>query len=798
MSSNLQSDTFSVIKNPKAFGSLYNFQLDLDKNYKKKIFVDSSDYVSLIVGSHNYYDITNNDYYFRFSHFSQKMTILHALIYNQYLGAVRLLNPHMFEFMEKTNPSEPKMLNSLKLEQSDEIVDRLSLINPPPEEIANRPLEEILPFEKVEQEAESRFKLMYLIDREHPKKRATYLIENKIISFEVDKAFSIPDIVTTALFKKLYAALNRIEKKKNQNNFYDALALYQLQQKLVKAQKQISKEQKNVEIPLFYGRGKILTAVEEIANEPSLKVNGIPPFTFSGESGFHSIVQNEDFFIIDALYKFKSDEKPLTFEDFFQEINNFYSSTIKLADSTNSQAMKQLSPNSSLIKKAVHLDFFKKWWEKGKGEMDLKKSLKILHGFEQEELDVQELEYISDEFEKTYQNAELQIREQNLGLKYAKIAFQKKFAESLSEKFSRGKLLYDLDQEFLTRFSYPTDSVKAIKSFIYRLYDSYQGDTNSTNDAKMDMIAYLQFVLNYDILRIDRNEDKKDKLEYLCAMLSILWIEEEYELIHQFCMEITNTFIANSITKEIDNYYPNYQIAFLHASSILRINNLNNSEYSKIDRILNCVHVKYGEKTYKVWLGEAFVYSKLWESVSRKVSIPEINNITKPLSDNQVVKRKEYYKKCSELSLKSYDKIKELQKDLPEKRERNRREFYALNVYIYIEILNRKIEKFPGDLDQKVKELEAVSEDYLNHERYLDTLARYDQRMAAKIAISDKPDKAKFELRVANALRRINSAIELASSNKNSTDMNLFNSLKDELERMNIDGLDYFNDKGEK
>jgi len=794
MRNKLQSNTFSATKYPETFIDLYKFQMELDENYNKEIYVDSSDFVSLIIGSNNYYTHIKDDWQFRFKQFEQKMTMVHSMMYHNHLGTLRLLNPHMSEFIEKSLPSSPRMSQPLDVKNSDEIMGHYGLIYFTEEEKEKKAIDEMLPFERVEEEAEIRFKLMYLIDREHPKKRASHLINENIISFETETNFSIPQITDTKLFKELYRILNQLENR-NHNNFIDALALCQLQNKLDLAYEEMKDEAKEVTIPLFYGRGKILEAVKEVSKDRKLITNGRFPFVFEGKSKEkHLIVQNADFFIIDALYNKSKTENQnnLTFKDFFDGIIKYYEENREGMKGAGKQKIQESTD------RAVHLDFFKKWWQDTEGEKDLKKSLEKLNDFRQEELKSEEFQYISEQFEEIYKQ---EVAKQDLGLKYINTVFHRRFMRSLSKKHDEaGKLSYDLNHEFLTRLSYPPPSVEAIEKFIQKLYISYQiEDTEKNDELKVEMLTYLQYVLDYDVLKVvrpsERTPENKKKLEHLCVMLSILWIEGEYKLIDQFCNAIRATFEEHS-TEPIENYYPNYPIALLHATSIIKLEEDNGINYKRIEKILNCVHNKFGDNNYKAWLGEAFVYAKLWESVSRKVSIPEIMSLLPPLNDIEKERRNNYYKKCSELSLNVYKKIKELQQqDRQEsnRRVRHRREYYAINLHIYIETLNRSLKEFPTELENYVKDLEGVADPLLEHESYKDTIARFDQRMAAKIGIEQPENVSKYEKYTTSALERIKEAIKSCEKHNNPIDTMLSRTLKNELMRMDMEGPSYFN-----
>lgn len=796
------TSTFLVVNNPERFSGLYRFQNELDKKYSKKIYFDSSDFTSIIYGINDFYNLNLQNSAFDFSQFHQKMVMVHSLAYYYFLGTIHLLNPHMFEFLEKISPSNTQISTPLEFGSIDDIRIKLNLINPKEDDINTKDIVELLPFSKIEKEAEIRFKLMYLINKGHPKKRASYLKESKCISFDIDKHFNITSFTNTLLFKKIYSYLNEIEPKKNHNNFHDALALCQLQKKLDSFYTELDLGKEKPTIPILYGRGKLLNAAKKISQDQNLKNDGKFPFKFYGDSGEHLIVQNEDFFLVDALYNFTAQDSnnDFRFTHFYEQINDYYNTTSKSITNKILQS-ENITPETKKVKKsteqAIHLDFFKKWWE-NKGRTDLKQSLITINDFGEEKLKTESFKYIDDSFQKFYNEVENKVSKHTLGLKYIKIAFERKFMDSLAAKHSKaGKLKYDLEQEFLTRFSYPLLSVSKIAEFIGKLYKTFAEDNiNGNDELKIEMLSILQYVLSYSVLKLDENKTNanKEKLANLCVMLSILWIEKEYSLLNEFCMAIRSTFVKKSSSKEVENYYPNYHIALLHATSIIRLHVSDPIDYPRVEKILNCIGKKYNDQNYKAWLGQAFVYSKLWESVSKRISIPEIFSITEPLNSKESNLRLKYYDECSQLSFKSLKKIKSLEKidPLEKKRIRQRRKYYSINLYIYIETLNRPLVSFPGDLNDLVKNLEGVAESFLDHERYQDTLARYYQRMAAMTAIEKPNESIKYEKYIKIALEKITSAMKSANSKNNKMDLSLYKALFNELKHMDVEGVEYF------
>jgi len=794
-----KTNTFLVIDNPEQFSELYHFQLELDNTdkFNKEIYIDAADLISIIYGVNNLYNEDGEE--FEFKSFQKKMIMVHALIYYNHLGTVHLLNPHLFEFLEKINPRSERLSKSLKFSSIGDIIYNLNLINPSKEEIESTRINELLPFSKVQEEAEIRFKLMYLIDNVHPKKRANLLKNKNIVSFDVADDFNIPAITETKLFKKLYSILNEIKPGTDHNNFQDALALCQLQNKLVK----FYEEPDNITIPLFYGREVLYDAAKIASKDNDLLEKHGYPFIFYGESGEHLIVQRENFFLLDALYNFKTKKEAegFTFSDFFGQILEFYRNTKGSIE--NIDAIQKVTPEGKEIKssaeRAVHLDFFKKWWD-GDGEEDYKKSLEVLNDFKRSLFDTTSFKYIELEFQEIYKKVELNVQRQNLGLKYIKTVFHRNFAESLIKKYNDEKELeYDLEQEFFTRFSYPQESIESIKLFLDKLYrSSINMDSQENAELKIKMLVNLQHVLNYEVLRVDRIPSNREKLEQLCVTLSILWIENEYDLLDEFCEAIFNTFKQNiKSTDNLNSFYPNYNLALLHVMAILRKNNGRRIDYQRIEEILDCIGSKYNDKNYKAWLGESFVYSKLWESVSFKISIPEIIQVTDSLVKSNNDLRRKYYLKCRDLAIRTHKKIKEIQLSKNDDEMisvRERRIYYAINLFVYIETLNMPLKDFPGKLTKYIRDLSGVTGTILNHERYLDTLARYNQRMAAKIAIYEPANSEKYKEHIDIAINMVNDAIKDAKRKNNKMDLDLFEALLNESKQMKIEGREFFSD----
>jgi phage tail tube protein FII len=262
----------------------------------------------------------------------------------------------------------------------------------------------------------------------------------------------------------------------------------------------------------------------------------------------------------------------------------------------------------------------------------------------------------------------------------------------------------------------------------------------------------------------------------------------------ELCTELRKTLEKDSS----GDSYPNYQTAFLHAASILYMKQeMDEAKYNAVEEILNCVNKKYGADDYKSWIGQSFIYIKLWESTSPNVFIPE-NNLQNYFTEEQLKLRSKYYKESSKLTKAAFEKIDELREALSDQSkdfERNKRYYYAINNYIYIETTNRPLEDFPGDLTDLVKKLEGIAKPDLQHERYYDTLARFDLRMAVKIARTEKKQKEKYSQYLESSLKYIKKAIDRAKNKKNEGDLALFDALESELQRIKIHGLEYYSNK---
>jgi hypothetical protein len=318
----LHSKTFEIINRPEEFINIYKFQLELDDEmkYKKEIFVDSSDFVHMILGINNYYKILDE---FQTDLFHKKMTMLHSLIYKEYLGSVKLLNPHMFEFLDLNISTDANISKLIKIISREDLAYVLKLNLLEQTEVFNKMLADVMSYSDIQEMAETIFKLTYLINKDLPKQRFMHLIERKIFSFDTDSDFDVPKLTNSLLFKKLYAGLNKLRDNKSINNFRDALALCQLQEKLTHVNNLDGSCIKT--IPLFYARPQILLLVKDISEDVELLIDGKKPFIFKGdESGEQLIVQGEDFFILDALYNFRKGQEKgnMRFADFFTEIDN--------------------------------------------------------------------------------------------------------------------------------------------------------------------------------------------------------------------------------------------------------------------------------------------------------------------------------------------------------------------------------------------------------------------------------------------------------------------------------------------
>jgi uncharacterized lipoprotein NlpE involved in copper resistance len=411
--------------------------------------------------------------------------------------------------------------------------------------------------------------------------------------------------------------------------------------------------------------------------------------------------------------------------------------------------------------------------------------------------------YVQEEFKKTYDLATKDAKRKSFQMTFLQMTFRQDFMGLLIEKHNKvGEFLYDLDNEFITRFSYPPETINVVSDFIRGIYSAHiDGENEDKESIKLEMNNRLQYVFDSNLSNTIGGAENSKRLEDLCVMLSILWLNNYHKLLCKCCNHLRETFEK----KANGDSYPNYQTAFLHAASILANKDKEKDYFKKVEEILECVNKKYGKKTdrnknknkkitYKAWIGQSFIYIKLWESFISRISIPE-NSYTHDIAESIVKLRKKYYEKSSAFAKKAFEKIRERKvnnSDQAKENERNRRYYYAINNYIYIETLNRPLEDFPGDLEHLVRELETVSKPGLQHERYYDTLARFDQRMAAKIAITDKKQNKQYTQYIKSALVKIKKAMVRAKNKNNKIDLLLFEALHIELEKMNIHGLEYY------
>ncbi len=731
-------DMPSSILAPSNFGSLaddiqFHRELTNQNNIERNIYFDTSGIIDMLTGLSGLLQGGKINW----SVYHRPSTIVNALAYRNWLGAIYLLPPHTEELIRQIQENERLFPNypakSLKVDE-EEFWAELDLKVQDFKEAIDNPQAMEKWVDELKSESTDFFKGVYLSSSDgFWKARYKYLKDKGILNLSDEGNYPLGDITEKPLFKRLHKRLNE-KRNKNWNNYLDAIALCQLDEKL----KQFNKNRANgrpATLPLFFSdQPHILDAVEDFSRSPDQ--DGHYSFTYRSENSENAnflIVRNSGFFTIDGIFNAILQVDPK------EKLEDFLSALEQLPSNESNYSGKKILPNlvgKNIVKnirddlhepskEKIFLEFFNRWWARG-GYEELQYVLKDNSLEEDREIiDQQIQEYI--EHERKRLNEEFSAYSDRISIIRSTWQQFNGLPEFIESNFSETNENLNIFKELGTRFSFTEKVCKEIQVLMDRMFWAIKtrGEDNSIEleSAEAEVVTDLLVGL-FEEAKTEK--EKHDKLDRLAKSLGILWVFEKYEPISKVCKVIRKQFAANDTNNDL---YPSATIALIHAASLLK--GREKDEQATLN-ILNCVETKFGQKNYKIWIGLSYLYFLLWDQRVDSHRFPEVMINRKETRQEQ--KDSQYLQKALEYSEKAVLWLEERRKEAVEPKKqinRQRKYYYALNVYLYLKTYQCSSDEFI-ELIHYVDKFEQIARnaDYWDDARFSDTLSRYFFRLA--------------------------------------------------------------------
>jgi len=736
-------------------------------NYQ--IYFDTADIIDMLTGMQG----LSNGYAFKWGLYEQPKQLVYAVAYQNWLGPITLLPPHLTELYDKINGNHflfPEKLTDLEHSKKEfwskyipENVRHL-IVNPQNDYLGIEVIEALM------KTAPHIFQGVYLLQgSSFWKKRYKSLKERKLIQFD-GTTYNVLEISKDPVFKSLQTLLNKERPYNTSNNYIDALALCLFDRKL----QEHERNPKRNPLPIFYSdQDHLLNATEEVAKK---EIKGRFPFSIETEDQKNTLlVRDANFFFLTGVLQ----GAELEDVQLFDRLNNCFNSLQRTEGKNNklgdakAKMGQEIEENAPLT---LLLEFFKRWWHT-LGIKELKEVFKKDY-----HLDPQQEEKLSKEINE-YINQEQQRLKQDLGQRPQVLALLRTVWKELHKMEERLKKLYpenisiEAAHEFGSRFSFPKPVYEKIQRHFNRMMEAaYGGEDSDIDEVKTETVNYIFDALTAKHLK--STGEINEKLDNLAITIGILWLLEKHKLID----EISKVLVKLPALKlDKQDVYPSPAFAIMHAAALLVSED---PHIVSIQNIINCVEDKYsgakGRKNYKVWMALSYVYFRL-----AIIQYPPLDQIPENLTEFERESKTRqaalsYLVKTVEFAEKSllYLEIKIADGVGKEELHRWRRAYYyAINNIIYAKtiILTGNLNK---ELEEKVFQLEALNDNKLFHEhRYSDTLARYYYR----IAHHSQSNQRQFNI---NQSKKFN---ERSLNSMGTAEKWAFESLRSAIERLDLE-----------
>lgn len=565
---------------------------------KLQYYFDSYDMINLIEGGLAY--VTNMGYFDRNKYRKDRLqNLVYAFAFQKlYHPPIKMLEPHKVEFFNIIYNHSYNLKSPMNKEDNKDILEEIfyqpSEDGPFIFDSASKQEINDKVYDLIEKSPEI-LRINFLIrDYMSWKKRLKFLQSEKIITLdEVNN--ELKEIEDTDLFQLINAGFEEARPGGMNNNFYDSLAFYHLQKML-----ENFNDNPNQELPVFFSSTPVVRkAVEYIRSEnPTL-------FSYELQTEDNKapqripIVRDSLFFVLEPI--FTIDDRT---ESFFNElkesrpliraiIDEEYRSIFDQGEGAglNQNFKKAKRKFENNIKEIVEVKLTQEIWLKQKAYEGLIEQVKEMISWSDEDLEAFEKE-IDKQLTGILQNAKNSLeRSRHLS---AIIRAFRTVEKDVDIILRQNSIVADLDifRDFaLIKFGIDKRKIPQLDNLTEALInDNLEG----TTPAIYNILSSLSTKIN-----------SPRKAERFLQGIAVAWILRKYTLITELCSQISNTDIQNR-----------YETALIYAASIINIKRNRKGIEETID-IIRCVLEK-NELNYKVWIGVAYIYYRIWEVVNNK------------------------------------------------------------------------------------------------------------------------------------------------------------------------------------
>lgn len=659
--------------------------------------------------------------------FHSHSTIVHALAYNNWLGAIHTLPPHTTELLNKiqskTPPLEERIPDEHIIQEKEFWVDLnnefLKLEQKRADFWTNLDWVKGLNAQSVDF-----FRGVYCgADQAFWKNRYKTLRESSILCFSTETDYRLGDMQKSPLFTPLLRYLNEKRRERSSNNYIDTISLCLLDEKL--RQFQIRQPiEGGIALPLFFSdQEHILDAVREFSQRPDPQ--GRRPFMYMApDRREYPIIRDANFFIITGVFHAIKNQKPYDYLKVFSDtLTNYVNDQSGLNKRPYlAQALSETTrqPLETQSEEKILLEFFDQWWMQ-EGFEELKKVLdETLLNKNRKKIDEKVLDFVENERKRLdeafsgYNDRIDIIRKAWGGLNNLHYFIKGNFSD---------KNNIDIYKEIGPRFAFPEKICEEVQSLIDRIFEAAEANAMGTlEEIKGEVITDLISGL-FDTA--SNREENFNKINRLGRALAVLWVLEKYDLINSVCNIVRKQY--ETTHKKSGDKYPCPTIAFLHAAA--QFLGRTKDEEAAL-RIIGCIKGKY-DNNYKIWVSFSYLYYLLWDCSADDFDFPELNPDN---AETPNLNTKLYLEYASEYSRKAIEWLEVRRKDPEQKRKEKYRQrvfYYALNNYIFFQTIAASSIDFLK-LKPLVDKLAKISRniDYWQEDRFSDTLSRYYRRMA--------------------------------------------------------------------
>ncbi len=636
------------------------FIQELEERNKPKLnyYFDSFDVINLIQGGWAY------DSGFKFDRAAirrdrGKLSV-YALAFDGFFETIRMLPPHQMEFETKLDQSDTFFKSPTREQYSNLVTEVLYAQELDSRNVPNNLNESNIDnyINELIKKGGHLYRANYLLREKVWANRLKYLINKKILGF-VEYGQELDDIKNPKLLETIWNAFDKVRPDRSNNNFYDALALYYLQNLLENHLKD-----PRLPLPVFFASS---SKVKEAIN---IVRQGYPQlFAYWNEKNekWIPIVRDSLFFVLEAVFTvgdktesfFKSLEKKQ--EEIKALVRGEFNSFRGDKDLIKNleQSRKEFE---EAITEIINVKFVQEIWLENKAYESLVIELKEVYNFHDKELPLI-TDSIKKELDKTLDQANLNLQN---SIKISAIieGFKDIIYQSKTIFDQKKGIKSDIFRDFaLMKFGLDSRRLPGLQKILNVLVDFADDDDSRLPPAVYDLMTSLSY-----------RPDNPEKARRFLLALTVAWILGKNHLIEKLGAEYEETSIAQR-----------YDLALIYAAALIEAKKGRRDSIDRVKKIIRCVLSKES-KNYKVWIGVGYLYFRLW--ISKTHLKPDLPEMHLQAWENQT-KSKEYQLFFQDGALKyakksyKYLEANRLDDDINKENLRFQSYLYALNNVIY-------------------------------------------------------------------------------------------------------------------